>query len=46
MGRDANAGQTCVGVERVYVHEAVADAFAAKVVAKAEALRARARSGR
>ncbi len=38
-GGMSNAGQTCVGVERVYVHEAVADAFTAKVVAKAEALR-------
>ena len=38
-GGMANAGQTCVGVERVYVHEAVATAFTAKVVAKAEALR-------
>ena len=38
-GGMSNAGQTCVGVERVYVHEAVAEAFTAKVVAKAEALR-------
>jgi acyl-CoA reductase-like NAD-dependent aldehyde dehydrogenase len=38
-GGMSNAGQTCVGVERVYVHEQVADAFLAKVVAKAEALR-------
>jgi acyl-CoA reductase-like NAD-dependent aldehyde dehydrogenase len=38
-GGMANAGQTCVGVERVYVHEAVADVFTAKVVAKVEALR-------
>jgi len=38
-GGMTNAGQTCVGVERVYVHEAVADAFTAKVVAKTEALR-------
>ena len=35
----SNAGQTCVGVERVYVHAQVAEAFLAKVVAKAEALR-------
>jgi acyl-CoA reductase-like NAD-dependent aldehyde dehydrogenase len=35
-----NAGQTCVGVERVYVHEAVYDPFVAKVVEKASALRA------
>jgi hypothetical protein len=38
-GGMSNAGQTCVGVERVYVHEAVAEAFTAKVVAKTEALR-------
>jgi acyl-CoA reductase-like NAD-dependent aldehyde dehydrogenase len=38
-GAMSNAGQTCVGVERVYVHEAVAGAFTAKVVARAEALR-------
>jgi acyl-CoA reductase-like NAD-dependent aldehyde dehydrogenase len=37
-GGMSNAGQTCVGVERVYVVEAVADAFVAKVVRKAEAL--------
>ena len=45
-GGMSNAGQTCIGVERVYVHEAVAEAFTAKVVAKAEALPAAARSGR
>ena len=39
-GGMSNAGQTCVGVERVYVHEAVAEAFTAKVVAKARGLRA------
>ena len=39
-GGMSNAGQTCIGVERVYVHDAVADAFTAKVVAKAGALRA------
>jgi acyl-CoA reductase-like NAD-dependent aldehyde dehydrogenase len=38
-GAMSNAGQTCVGVERVYVHEAVAEAFIAKVVAKTEGLR-------
>ncbi len=38
-GAMSNAGQTCVGVERVYVHAQVAEAFLAKVVAKAEALR-------
>jgi acyl-CoA reductase-like NAD-dependent aldehyde dehydrogenase len=35
-----NAGQTCVGVERVYVHERVHDEFVAKVVAKTTDLRA------
>jgi acyl-CoA reductase-like NAD-dependent aldehyde dehydrogenase len=35
-----NAGQTCVGVERVYVHERVHDEFVAKVLAKASDLRA------
>jgi len=38
-GAMSNAGQTCVGVERVYVLDAVADEFIAKVVAKARALR-------
>ncbi|WP_300007898.1 aldehyde dehydrogenase family protein [Pseudonocardia sp.] len=37
-GGMSNAGQTCVGVERVYVVDTVADAFTAKVVAKARAL--------
>ncbi|GAB3485601.1 aldehyde dehydrogenase family protein [Amycolatopsis cihanbeyliensis] len=31
-GAFSNAGQTCVGVERVYVHERVHDEFVAKVV--------------
>ncbi|GAA1241683.1 aldehyde dehydrogenase family protein [Prauserella halophila] len=35
-GAFSNAGQTCAGVERVYVHERVHDEFVAKVVAKAE----------
>jgi acyl-CoA reductase-like NAD-dependent aldehyde dehydrogenase len=35
----SNAGQTCIGIERVYVHEAVADAFVDKLVEKAKALR-------
>ncbi|PXY31459.1 aldehyde dehydrogenase family protein [Prauserella muralis] len=34
-GAFSNAGQTCAGVERVYVHERVYDEFVAKVVAKA-----------
>ncbi|CRK60449.1 Aldehyde dehydrogenase [Alloactinosynnema sp. L-07] len=38
-GGFSNAGQTCVGVERVYVHEQVYDEFVAKVVAKARAVK-------
>ncbi len=34
-GGMANAGQTCSGVERVYVHERVYDAFVAEVTARA-----------
>jgi succinate-semialdehyde dehydrogenase / glutarate-semialdehyde dehydrogenase len=36
----SNAGQTCVGIERVYVVDSVHDAFLAKLVAKVSALRA------
>ncbi|HEX5120602.1 MAG TPA: aldehyde dehydrogenase family protein [Pseudonocardiaceae bacterium] len=39
-GGMSNAGQTCVGVERVYVHEQVYDAFVSKVVEKTDGLRA------
>jgi acyl-CoA reductase-like NAD-dependent aldehyde dehydrogenase len=39
-GGMSNAGQTCVGVERVYVLDAVADRFLAAVTAKAGRLRA------
>ncbi|MHA6627649.1 aldehyde dehydrogenase family protein [Pseudonocardia sichuanensis] len=39
-GGMSNAGQTCAGVERVYVLEAVAEEFTAKVVALARRLRA------
>jgi succinate-semialdehyde dehydrogenase/glutarate-semialdehyde dehydrogenase len=39
LGAFANAGQICVAVERIYVHEAVADAFCAALVARARALR-------
>ncbi|ONI72984.1 aldehyde dehydrogenase [Actinosynnema sp. ALI-1.44] len=39
-GGMSNAGQTCVGVERVYVHEKVYDAFVAATVAKAKGVRA------
>ncbi len=39
-GAFSNSGQTCIGVERVYVHESVHDAFVAKVVEKAKDVRA------
>ncbi len=38
-GAMTNAGQTCIGVERVYVAEPVYDTFVAKVVDKAARLR-------
>ena len=34
-----NAGQVCASAERVYVHEAIAEAFTARLVARVEALR-------
>ena len=37
-GACGNAGQTCAGVERVYVHERVYDEFLDKLVAKAQGL--------
>jgi aldehyde dehydrogenase (NAD+) len=36
----ANAGQSCIGAERVYVDEKVAEAFIAKAVALAESIHA------
>lgn len=39
-GGFANAGQTCVGVERVYVHEKVYDSFVEEVAAVARTIRA------
>jgi acyl-CoA reductase-like NAD-dependent aldehyde dehydrogenase len=39
-GGMSNAGQTCAGVERVYVLDAVAEEFTAEVVARARRLRA------
>jgi aldehyde dehydrogenase (NAD+) len=39
-GACSNAGQTCVGVERVYVHERVYDDFVDRVTSKARELRA------
>jgi acyl-CoA reductase-like NAD-dependent aldehyde dehydrogenase len=44
-GACANAGQTCTGVERVYVHEKVYDEFLRVLVAQAEGLRADAGPG-
>ena len=38
-GAMSNAGQTCIGVERVYVHDAVYDEFVGKLTEKARALR-------
>ncbi|GAA2977337.1 aldehyde dehydrogenase (NAD+) [Microbacterium terrae] len=39
FGAFGNAGQTCVGVERVYVDKTVADALIAKVVERGERVR-------
>jgi aldehyde dehydrogenase (NAD+) len=39
-GSMSNAGQTCVGVERVYVHESVYDRFLSEVLDRARELRA------
>jgi aldehyde dehydrogenase (NAD+) len=39
-GACSNAGQTCIGVERVYVHERVYDEFVATLTEKAGDLRA------
>ena len=39
-GACANAGQTCTGVERVYVHERVYDEFLSRLLVKARDLRA------
>ncbi|WCT06030.1 aldehyde dehydrogenase family protein [Rhodococcus qingshengii] len=39
-GSMTNAGQTCIGIERVYVHDAVADDFMGAVAEKAQRLRA------
>jgi acyl-CoA reductase-like NAD-dependent aldehyde dehydrogenase len=38
-GAFSYAGQTCISVQRVYVHEAVADQFLAKLKANTEALK-------
>lgn len=39
-GACANAGQTCAGVERVYVHDRVYDAFLEKLVSSARSIKA------
>jgi acyl-CoA reductase-like NAD-dependent aldehyde dehydrogenase len=39
-GAASNAGQTCIGVERVYVHERVYDEFVSSLLDKARELRA------
>lgn len=38
-GAFSNAGQTCIGVERVYVHERVYDDFVAEVMQRAKRVR-------
>ena len=45
-GACSNAGQTCIGVERVYVHEKVYDEFVSTITAKAAALRGGRRTAR
>ena len=44
-GGMSNAGQTCIGTERVYVHEKVFDAFMTEILGQAKGLRAGADSG-
>jgi aldehyde dehydrogenase (NAD+) len=44
-GAMANAGQTCAGVERVYVVDSLADDFVAKVAAKVRPLRTGSHAG-
>jgi acyl-CoA reductase-like NAD-dependent aldehyde dehydrogenase len=39
VGRFFNCGQACLAVKRLYLHEAIADEFIAKLVAKAGKLR-------
>ncbi|MBW9204589.1 aldehyde dehydrogenase family protein [Mumia sp. zg.B17] len=39
-GGMSNAGQTCIGTERVYVHEKVFDAFVSEITAQAAKVRA------
>ncbi|MCL3820231.1 aldehyde dehydrogenase family protein [Aeromicrobium wangtongii] len=44
-GGMSNAGQTCIGTERVYVHERVFDSFMTEILSQAKGLRAGADSG-
>ncbi|WP_156754532.1 aldehyde dehydrogenase family protein [Actinokineospora pegani] len=44
-GGMSNAGQTCVGIERVYVHEQVYDSFVTTLTEKAKDVRAGSDSG-
>jgi acyl-CoA reductase-like NAD-dependent aldehyde dehydrogenase len=44
-GAFSNAGQTCAGVERVYVHERVYDEFLAEVTKQARGVRAGSHTG-
>jgi acyl-CoA reductase-like NAD-dependent aldehyde dehydrogenase len=44
-GSFANTGQICTSVERIYVHESVADAFLRELTARAKALRVGAGAG-
>jgi acyl-CoA reductase-like NAD-dependent aldehyde dehydrogenase len=44
-GGMSNAGQTCIGTERVYVHEKVFDSFMTEILSQAEGLRAGADEG-
>lgn len=39
-GGMSNAGQTCIGIERVYVHEQVFDEFVRKIAEQAKGIRA------
>jgi acyl-CoA reductase-like NAD-dependent aldehyde dehydrogenase len=39
-GGMSNAGQTCIGTERVYVHEKVFDSFMTEILGQAKAVRA------
>jgi acyl-CoA reductase-like NAD-dependent aldehyde dehydrogenase len=36
MGKYLNCGQTCIGVDHVYVHETIYDAFKQELLRKVE----------